>query len=181
MKKILPRLLIILGLCLLSGCIFVPMINFYAPFSAERLITELPGIDPRPYIGEPGSKRPIIVGVTTEAELIKLMGPAGFKSDDGRALGYRWSTTHGYWILLAPTCFSATPGNVRTYIARFTFDAHGILQRIDTASHDAPSTTFSGPGNHDSSTTVLTKLNETDPKLSPVTPPPPPGAMKPAR
>jgi hypothetical protein len=178
MKKILPRFLIVVGLMLLSGCIFVPMINFYAPIGIERSITELPGKDPRPYISEPGSNRPIIVGITTRPELIKLLGPPGFTAEDGQAIGYRWSTTQGYWVLLAPTCFSTTPANVRTYIARFTFDAHGVLRHLDIASHDAISATFSDPAKHDSTAIVLKELSESGPKLSPV-PQPPPNATQP--
>lgn len=127
---ILPLILIVLGVCLLEGCLFIP--TFDTLKKGEH--------DAAKQVGGANSRKPLRVGMATRGQIEKLLGPPNFYAPDGSRTAYTWRVTEGIWI--APLCFYANPRN-RERMLLLQFDHEGVLQRFridkDAQTYQPPS------------------------------------------
>lgn len=129
MKRAIPISLVLLGAVLLSGCLFVPAFD-----RVER------GVNVADKIGPANSRRPLRVGTATMSQVLALLGPPQYSSDDGRRIAYSWIVINGYWVY--PLCFAAEPQRGARGI-QLTFDANGVLLRYDVKKYNQAASLFS--------------------------------------
>jgi hypothetical protein len=110
------------GVILLVGCIYLPIPEHGTDWSKK---------DFRPFIsgGDPNS--PIRRGITTRAQIIKLLGKPYFEIAETRAIVYKYNTARDFVIW--PLCFIAQPGYHDSFAVKFDFDAGGTLLDWETA------------------------------------------------
>jgi hypothetical protein len=122
------RLLLVPMLLAVSGCFAVP--GPYRPDAKLDASGALP--DVRTAVGSAKSDRPLRVGVSTRADVEKLMGdPAA--SADGRVCVYAQQMFSGYGAVLPPFYGASGPLRQKTYFLRVAFDDQGVLrgQRVE--------------------------------------------------
>src|SRR5260221_6911872 len=85
-RTLVPFALIVLGLYLMVGRIYVPA--FQLPKS---------GPDFRDKVGDAGSKKLIRPGAVTHAYVVQLLGPPQDSTPDGRTVAYIMRATDGSW------------------------------------------------------------------------------------
>jgi hypothetical protein len=157
LARLLPPIAMLAAmLYLLVGCIYVPW--FEHPDSTN------PGTDFRPYMVEPGAppNRPITPGRITRDQLVRLLGPPRYSSVDRSAIVYIFRTSDGWWV--APLCFTAAEGNIRTYAGRFCFDQDGLLQSIEVIDENAQSDPF-GAAMENGESKIIARYNKDKPRL----------------
>jgi hypothetical protein len=121
-RSLLPMLLVVLGIWLLAGCIYIPMFG--------RTVS---GTNVSGKVGEPDSHKPIRIARTNRDQVIHLLGPPYAEKRDGTAIAYVWTVQNG--IAVWPLCFTIqTVDGRRVLILRF--DEYGVLQRSQILKHD---------------------------------------------
>lgn len=126
----LPLTLLIVGLFLLIGCIYIP--------TADKP-TYPNAIDFRKLVGQ-SVDRPIRPGHVDRRTVLLILGKPWIMSKDGSAIAYTLDTQKG--ILFIPLCFTAAPVTGPTYYIRLDFNSDGILQRYRIIT--TPTTKVSG-------------------------------------
>ena len=115
LKHALPIALILSGVYLLVGCIYIP--TFGLPKD---------GKDFRGLVGEARSHRQIRPGNATRSLVIQLLGEPKLASRDGLTIAYDLSTMDGYVVW--PLCFDQSSAVKTSYRLRLKFNAGGQLQ-----------------------------------------------------
>lgn len=129
--RVLPILLLGIGLWLLAGCFYLPLPEHVTGHQKDF----------RKAVGDANSKRPLQVGVATREQVIALLGQPPFYSHDGRSIAYALTTEGGAWVY--PLCFDAEGTHQRVYAIRLDFDAANMLTSWDTARGDVTGQGFS--------------------------------------
>jgi hypothetical protein len=119
---LLPALLILAGLLVLTGCIFIP--GFHETVEKTNVAAK---------VGDASSNRPIRVGNATRAQIVAMFGPPQYVDDTGRRIGYRWTVRNGIWLV--PLCFTATP-RLGYHGIELDFDEHDVLERFQVVTDD---------------------------------------------
>lgn len=127
MKKIiLPMTLIVLGLCMLVGCLFVP--TFEMPSSRSE-------IDFRKYVSDhTWSRKPIRPFHADRRSVEAILGPPSLISGDRRAIGYLFKVHSGVWLW--PLCGGGDPVDYTTYGVRLVLNKSDQVVRVDLVRHD---------------------------------------------
>ena len=110
---LLPALLIVAGILVLTGCLFIPTFN-----------TTIQGTNVGAKVGDAASGRPIRVGFATREQIIAMFGKPPYMDDKGRRIGYAWTVKNGVWIY--PLCFTGRD-QIGDRGIELDFDDHGIL------------------------------------------------------
>ena len=127
-----PVLLIIFGLWLLHGCIYIPTFG-----------TKVSGENAAKQVGDAKSRRPLRVGHATRDDVLKLLGEPYVASADGSAMAYGWTVRNG--IAFWPLCFYANSVlGERTLVLRF--DERGVLRHYEVLKADEGLIEFHGVG-----------------------------------
>jgi hypothetical protein len=129
-KTILQATLLLTGLWLLIGCIYIPR------FGKSRLYNyqNAGPLAPDELIGTPKDQRPITLGLSTRADVDSALARA--RAEHGQPLTLRWSddrryafcsyrVVSGYMVL--PLCLFATEPVPDNRVLRLTFDPDGRL------------------------------------------------------
>lgn len=120
---LLPALLIVLGVCLLQGCLYIPTFNAtVGGKDAEKLV---------------GPGKPLQAGISTREQVKKVLGQPFSETSDGRFVVYSWLKRKG--LLVYPFCFTAEPQD-RSFATTFEFDTNGLL--VDYATEEGPRVGF---------------------------------------
>jgi len=123
-RRIAPFLLLLAGMWLLIGCIYIPTFN--------RVIK---GEDPQKKVGYGQSKRPLRVLHSHRDQVVQLLGEP-LASADQRVLTYAWQVEKG--VKIWPFCFTAeSVKSARTLVLRF--DEDGTLRSFEVLHADFPS------------------------------------------
>jgi hypothetical protein len=118
----LPVALIVLGVWLTSGCIYIPTFGILK--SGENAAKK---------VGDEKSAKPIRVRNATRADVLRILGPPYAQKLDGSALAYAWHIRNA--LVIWPLCFQASSVNgVRTLVLRF--NAQGALMSYQVLSED---------------------------------------------
>jgi hypothetical protein len=88
-RRLLPRLLLIVGLVGLVGCIYLPA------FDHPRTPS---GGDPRKLIGEAGSRTTLTVGHATSQSVRAVLGDPDLVANGGRTTAYAYAWPTGRWF-----------------------------------------------------------------------------------
>jgi outer membrane protein assembly factor BamE (lipoprotein component of BamABCDE complex) len=115
-RTIVALSLVVLGLGLLSGCVFIPTFN---------KTTE--GINVAKQIGDQNSRKPVRVGFTRE-QVTEELGPPQYATDDMRKIAYQWRVLQGVWIL--PLCFAA-PKQEEYRVLVLSFNDAGTFEKYE--------------------------------------------------
>ena len=114
-RTLVPAALIVTGIGLLSGCIFVPI--------PERTIA---GTNVAAQVGGENSSKPLRVGRTTCEEVLRVLGEPAQASSNGRELTYTWGVQTAIWVW--PLCgHPQTAGRV----LNLKFDEAGVLRATE--------------------------------------------------
>jgi outer membrane protein assembly factor BamE (lipoprotein component of BamABCDE complex) len=113
-RLLIPLALIILGIYLQSGCIYIPTFD-----SVKR------GRDVSKQVGGEGSRKPIAVGRATRDDVFRLLGDPHYANADRSQVAYTWDVRKAVWVW--PLCFQAyDQDGIRSLVLRFNSD--GVLQ-----------------------------------------------------
>ena len=115
LKHTLPIVLILSGVYLLVGCIYIPTFGLSKD-----------GKDFRGLVGEARSHRQIRPGNATRSLVIQLLGEPKLASSDGLTIAYELSTMDGYVIW--PLCFDQSSAVKTRYLLRLKFNSGGRLE-----------------------------------------------------
>jgi hypothetical protein len=110
----LPLALVVAGVSLLSGCIYIPI--------PERTIA---GTNVAAQIGGPNSSKPLRLGRTHRQEVLRVLGEPAHRSPDGREMTYTWGVQVGIWVW--PLCGHPNTGG---HELTLKFNEAGVL--LDT-------------------------------------------------
>ena len=120
-RFVLPLGLLFIGVYVLVGCIYIPTFN--ATTGAK---------DARNYVGAANeATKPLKLGMSTRANVHKVLGKPFFRTTDGRFVVYSWKKQKG--LLVYPQCFSALP-EARAFAMTLEFDSEGVLRSFDVES-----------------------------------------------
>ncbi len=108
-RRALPFVLIVIGLWLLSGCIYVPMFNH-----------TIGGKDATKYVGPSDSNAKLRVGLSSRSAVIRVLGKPFFATDDHRYVVYSWRKRKSSQIW--PLCFTIANDDT-AYAMTLEFDA----------------------------------------------------------
>ena len=150
---LLPALLIVLGVCLLQGCLFIP--------TFDKLKS---GKDVSKAVGDANSRKRLRVGVSTLDDVIAVLGPPHYATPDRSEVAYVWTVTNGIWVW--PFCFTAYPQEGKRALV-LDFD-RGLLRSYRVEKMN---------GNWYTPTVTWFPVRE---RMLPFTMPPPPGSSPPA-
>jgi len=114
MKILVPLALVLLGLALLVGCIYVP--------TAEIVKSGKPVKNATSLFGAETSNRPIRLGSITRDQVLARLGPPTCAMHDH--LVYEWETKQGLWLTI---CWGIADDAVRDYALELTFDGSDRL------------------------------------------------------
>jgi len=121
-KLIPPIFLAVLGVAMLSGCIYVPTFGVSVHDTSNL----------KKKVGHAHSDKPIKLNVSTRQEIIALIGkPMDSTLDDSVAV-YPWHRRWGVWFF--PLCFWNELGyfaDDRTRYFRFTYNSDHILTKVE--------------------------------------------------
>src|SRR5436305_1113942 len=118
LRLILAICLVLAGVALLTGCVYIP--DIFGTY--ERGTPKLNGrIE-----AKEKSHAPVHLGVTRE-QVIAALGLPRIQTPDGRTFGYDSTYKVGYFVWTL--CFAAYP-KTRTYAALLDFDEAGILRNV---------------------------------------------------
>lgn len=107
LRLLLPLALIVLGLSLLAGCIYIP--TFGRTIDGENVAKK---------VGDEQSRKPVRVNRTTRDQVLSLLGPPDLMNSDGSALAYTWTVQNGFAVW--PLCFTGSSvDGYRTLVLRF--------------------------------------------------------------
>jgi hypothetical protein len=123
-RRALPVLLITLGICLLTGCFYLPLPEHPTADPSERGQKKSLLADFRHILGDYRSKRPIRPG-TSRAQVLALLGKPDANSTQDQ-LFYTLLAQRAVWV--APLCFSAVDAQLRGYALRLTFDGDTLVR-----------------------------------------------------
>jgi hypothetical protein len=112
-----PVLLLVLGLWLLAGCLYLPI---------PEHLTNNTQKDFRKLVGDGNSKRPLQTGRAMRQQVFALLGPPPYASYDDRSVAYVLETESGGWVY--PLCFTATANRRRIYGLRIDFNEQGNME-----------------------------------------------------
>lgn len=122
MRLSLPALLLAAGLCVLSGCLFIP--------TPAKTIE---GKDVSEEVGKRGSKSPLQVGRSTRQDVLRVLGPPQMAAANGSRAAYTWRFSSGTYVW--PLCFMAY-GRVNARALVLEFDRAGVLRSFYTSKSD---------------------------------------------
>ncbi len=123
-RRAIPFVLILIGLWLLSGCIYVPM--FGRPLQGKNAVKQ---------VGDAESRKPLRVGKSNDQDIRRILGEPYAQSDEGRVLAYTWKTQNG--ITIWPLCF-AVDGVDRWSTLVLRMDKRGVLQSKEVLRENEP-------------------------------------------
>ena len=127
-RRLLPILLIALGVSLLAGCFYLPLPEHPIRDPEQNKKDPLPK-DFRHILGDVNSKSPIRPGLT-RAQALSVLGKPNYRSTDNELI-YTMLAERAVWVY--PLCFfAASPAQFRGYALRLTFK-DDILVRWDLA------------------------------------------------
>jgi hypothetical protein len=92
-RLLLPIVLVISGVVLLHGCIYIPTFNKHHS-----------GVDASKQVGGVGSRNTLRVGSATRADVERVLGPPRYVSADGNEVAYTWLVQSGVWLSI---CFGS--------------------------------------------------------------------------
>ena len=115
LRLVTPAMLLVVGLWLLQGCLFIPTFNK----------VDSGGHNAAADVGEADSKKPLRVGTATIDDVSRILGRPTFVNPDGSAVAYRWGVTNGIWIW--PLCFQAYAQEGKRMLV-VEFDHAGVLR-----------------------------------------------------
>jgi hypothetical protein len=151
-RSLLPTVLVILGLTLLIGCLYIP--TFEQPASqAQRDFRDLVGDDPG---------RPIRPGYVNRRTVILLLGQPDLESVDHKSIGYLFATHQGYWFW--PLCFTGQEATRREYGLRLDFRDDGVLREFRVANDQEYSDSLFAEPLYPANS-VIQQLNASEPTL----------------
>src|SRR5882724_9550306 len=104
-----PSLLAICGVWLLVGCIYLPIPEHQIDSKQK---------DFRGLLGDADSRRPIRPRHITRGEVVAILGPPPFATQDGRSIAYTVKTENGLFIW--PTCFVVQSAGGSVYAVRLS-------------------------------------------------------------
>jgi hypothetical protein len=113
----LPIALIVIGIALLEGCIYIPTFNM-----------AVGGKDATKSVGPAGSKKHLQPGMSTRQNVQRILGKPFFASTDGRYLVYSWKKQKGF--LFYPLCFMAAPED-DAFAMTIEFGGDGVMKGFD--------------------------------------------------
>jgi hypothetical protein len=119
---LLPAILILVGLLILTGCIFIP--GFHETVARTNVAAK---------VGDAQSERPIRVGFATRQQIVSMFGPPQYADYMGRRIGYSWTVRNGIWLV--PLCFTATP-RLGYHGIELDFDDKDVLQNFRLVAED---------------------------------------------
>jgi hypothetical protein len=119
---LLPAVLILAGILVLTGCLFIPTFN-----------TTLHGTNVAAKVGDAKSSRPIRVGFATREQIIATFGKPPYMDDTGMRIGYAWTVKNGVWIY--PFCFTGRD-QIGNRGIELDFDEHGVLEDFHVVAAD---------------------------------------------
>jgi hypothetical protein len=114
-KIVLPALLIVAGVYLLAGCLYIP--TFEKPQKGMQI--------PPDQVGDAKSDKPLRVGSATRSDVEQILGLPMFATTDGRQVAYSYRVVNGLWVY--PLCFSAEPQTASRALV-LSYDADHILR-----------------------------------------------------
>lgn len=123
-RRALPFVLIVIGLWLLSGCIYVPM--FGRPIEGKNAARK---------VGDADSRKPIRVGVTHVEDIRGVLGDPLDQTSDGRVLVYGWTTQNGATIW--PLCFKVDGVDRRNTLV-LRLDDRNVLKSFEVLVDNEP-------------------------------------------
>ena len=92
-SMILPVVLVLLGVILLHGCIYIPTFNKHHS-----------GVDASRKVGDSDSRKPLRVGTATRADVERVLGRSKYVNADGSEVMYTWVVQSGVWMSI---CFGS--------------------------------------------------------------------------
>jgi hypothetical protein len=112
-RLLLPIGLTVMGVALLTGCIYIPQF--------DRVIK---GNDASRAVGDPKSKKPLVTGNATIHAVLEKLGAPAFVDPSRRRLGYRWRTLSS--VTVWPLCAWVSPDESASTLV-LQFDASDTL------------------------------------------------------
>ena len=127
-RALIPLALVLFGLWLLSGCIYIPMFG-----------RTIQGTDVANKVGDGNSSRPLRTGQSTRQDIIRVLGQPTAEKPDGSALAYGWRVQNGFTVW--PLCFLAgkvgySVDGQRMLVLRL--DERGTLKSFEILKHNDP-------------------------------------------
>jgi hypothetical protein len=119
-RLVLPMALIAFAVWVQSGCIYIPTFNMTTG-----------GKDATKSVGARGSDKRLQPGVSTRANVRRVLGKPFFATSDGRFLVYSWKRQKR--LLIYPQCFMALP-EAKAFAMTMEFDGRGLLSGFDVES-----------------------------------------------
>ena len=119
-----PLVLLVTGLWLLEGCLFIPTFNKLKPGDRNAAAD----------VGEATAHRPLRVGTSTRDDVMRVLGPPAFARPDWSAIAYQWRVTNGIWVW--PLCFSAYSQEGKRMLI-VEFDSAGMLRSFRVEKQNA--------------------------------------------
>ena len=113
-KLAMPITLVVVGVWLLTGCIFIPTFD-----------KTIRGRNVSEYIGSAKQARPIRLHAATRNDVLRILGEPHFASPDSTRIAYVWYVRNGMWLW--PLCFTAFPQDGSRALL-LTFDEAGVLR-----------------------------------------------------
>ncbi len=150
-----PAVLILAGLVILTGCIFIP--GFHETVEKTDVAAK---------VGDAGSNRPLRVGYATREQIVAMFGVPQYADNTGRRIGYEWTVRNGMWIV--PLCFTATP-RLGFHGIELDFDEHEVLRRFEVVADDPETGPNVGLG---AQAVIIRERPPLDPALHPNPPSP---------
>lgn len=133
-RALIPAMLVVAGILLLVGCIYIP--NFSHGLSQQSSKPGEEVVVLYPYAPDPKSalKFRARIGATTRDQSVSALGQPQFATRDGRSLLYNQERCDGYFVY--PLCFFYTEPNDNGYLVRLNFDQAGVLASVTTDNRD---------------------------------------------
>src|SRR5687768_2214030 len=103
----LPVALIVLGMWLLVGCVYIPTFG-----------TTVSGKNVAGSVGPKASRKPVRISLSTVTDVVRVLGEPPHATSDRRVFAYPWTVRNG--IAVWPLCFAAySVRGTRTLVLRF--------------------------------------------------------------
>lgn len=120
-QLVLPLVLILFGVVLLHGCIYIPTFNQHHS-----------GIDAAKQVGDARSGRLLRIGSATRADVDRVLGRPTYVSADGSEIAHTWLVQSGVWLNI---CFGSSE-ILSKRAALLRFDSGGVLRGVRVVKQD---------------------------------------------